>query len=278
MGFFIFMGLYEMFRLVTRGNQRRQNMIILAFCLLLILHNLISGHLKLMFIHFQQPVLDRATYISLACLAVIFPVVLREIRREVLSTPVYMGMLAAGVLFALPGFAVPPAALALLTDWLVGWFIVLTLALQIAVLRSAKKQKGDRLLIIGLVGLLLSLAADLAADLFKPVIMEFLPYGSAFFCIFFIADQFMGMNAWAGEIFGPESGKNGELSGIFTARERDIIALLLQGKSYKEIASALFISERTVNVHVQKIYRKAGVNNKTSLAGKLNSAKRPVSF
>jgi DNA-binding CsgD family transcriptional regulator len=49
-------------------------------------------------------------------------------------------------------------------------------------------------------------------------------------------------------------------------REREITVLLLDGHSYKEIASRLFIAHETVKTHVNNIYKKAGVGSKMALA------------
>jgi len=46
-------------------------------------------------------------------------------------------------------------------------------------------------------------------------------------------------------------------------REREILQLVSQGKSNKEIASDLFISVNTVKVHVSNIYQKIGVSSRT---------------
>lgn len=44
-------------------------------------------------------------------------------------------------------------------------------------------------------------------------------------------------------------------------RERDVLQLLVQGKSYKIIADELFISYETVHSHMRKIYQKLQVNS-----------------
>lgn len=49
-------------------------------------------------------------------------------------------------------------------------------------------------------------------------------------------------------------------------REREIVVLLLDGASYKEIAARLFIAHETVKSHVTNIYKKAGVGSKMELA------------
>lgn len=45
-------------------------------------------------------------------------------------------------------------------------------------------------------------------------------------------------------------------------REREIMELILQGKSNKEIENLLFISYNTVKNHIYKIYQKLGVNSR----------------
>lgn len=47
-----------------------------------------------------------------------------------------------------------------------------------------------------------------------------------------------------------------------TERELEVLTLLCQGKSYKVIAEALFISTNTVNYHLKNIYSKLHVNSK----------------
>jgi DNA-binding CsgD family transcriptional regulator len=56
----------------------------------------------------------------------------------------------------------------------------------------------------------------------------------------------------------------------FSARERDVIALLLQGNSNKEIALALDIANRTVEFHLGNIYAKLGVTSRTEAVIKLS--------
>lgn len=47
-----------------------------------------------------------------------------------------------------------------------------------------------------------------------------------------------------------------------TARELEILGLLAQGLSAKEIASALFVSENTVKTHTARLFNKLGVNRR----------------
>jgi DNA-binding CsgD family transcriptional regulator len=63
-----------------------------------------------------------------------------------------------------------------------------------------------------------------------------------------------------------------EAAGRFklTRRETEVVHLISDGKKFKEIAQTLFISERTVTTHAEKIYRKVGVNNKLELLRKVN--------
>jgi DNA-binding NarL/FixJ family response regulator len=47
-----------------------------------------------------------------------------------------------------------------------------------------------------------------------------------------------------------------------TEREKGILALLLEGKSNKEISNLTFVSTETVKTHLQNIYRKLGVKSR----------------
>ncbi|MDN3354991.1 AAA family ATPase [Actinomadura sp. DC4] len=51
-----------------------------------------------------------------------------------------------------------------------------------------------------------------------------------------------------------------------TAREGEILALLSDGRTNRQIAESLFISERTVGVHVSRILHKLGVPNRGAAA------------
>ena len=51
-----------------------------------------------------------------------------------------------------------------------------------------------------------------------------------------------------------------------TPREMDVIQLLAEGLSNKEIAHLLFISPRTVNFPLDNIYSKLGVSSRTEAA------------
>jgi DNA-binding NarL/FixJ family response regulator len=59
-------------------------------------------------------------------------------------------------------------------------------------------------------------------------------------------------------------GRRNEYS--LTQRENDILALLAEGKSNREIAQSLFLSEKTVKAHLAAIFRKLGVTNRTQAA------------
>ena len=54
-----------------------------------------------------------------------------------------------------------------------------------------------------------------------------------------------------------------------TAREKEILLLLMKGLSYKEIASDIFISVETLNSHIKNIYRKLNVHSRSELASRL---------
>jgi DNA-binding NarL/FixJ family response regulator len=52
----------------------------------------------------------------------------------------------------------------------------------------------------------------------------------------------------------------------FTTREKQILGMLVEGRSNKDIAHPLGIAERTVKAHVAKLMRKVGVANRVSLS------------
>ncbi len=59
----------------------------------------------------------------------------------------------------------------------------------------------------------------------------------------------------------------------FTNRESDVIPLLAAGLSSRQIAQQLVVAESTVKTHLNNIYRKLAVNNRTQAASRLRDLK-----
>lgn len=51
-------------------------------------------------------------------------------------------------------------------------------------------------------------------------------------------------------------------AGLLTPRELEVVRLLAEGLSARQIGRRLALSERTVNTHVANVYRKLGVSNR----------------
>jgi DNA-binding CsgD family transcriptional regulator len=51
-----------------------------------------------------------------------------------------------------------------------------------------------------------------------------------------------------------------------TRREREVLALVAEGRSNREVAAALFISPKTASVHVSNILSKLGVDGRGEAA------------
>jgi DNA-binding CsgD family transcriptional regulator len=60
-------------------------------------------------------------------------------------------------------------------------------------------------------------------------------------------------------------------SGQFSNRQKEVVRLLVQGKSNKQIALALGISERTVEFHLKNVYAKFNVSSRIELVLKLGN-------
>ncbi len=57
--------------------------------------------------------------------------------------------------------------------------------------------------------------------------------------------------------------------GALSAREREVARLVLEGKTYAEIGSAIFISPRTAEHHIARIRRRLGVTTRSELLARL---------
>ena len=65
---------------------------------------------------------------------------------------------------------------------------------------------------------------------------------------------------------GPDPASQAEGVERLTARERDVLRLLADGLSDRDIATALTISTRTVETHVSSVLHKLGVRNRAEAA------------
>ena len=69
----------------------------------------------------------------------------------------------------------------------------------------------------------------------------------------------------------------GALAGMsfaLTGREREIMRLVCEGLSNKEVGRQLMVREGTIKVHLHRIYQKLAVQNRTALAAVANDVKR----
>ena len=53
-----------------------------------------------------------------------------------------------------------------------------------------------------------------------------------------------------------------------TAREHEVLSYLLDGQLYKEIATAMNVSNHTVNFHIQNIYKKLHCRSRAQVVAK----------
>jgi len=80
--------------------------------------------------------------------------------------------------------------------------------------------------------------------------------------IFRILEDINGENTYIPE----EEFRNLSTAASITPREQDVLRLLAEGQSNREIARNLYISESTVKTHLGNIYAKLSVNNRVQAA------------
>ena len=62
---------------------------------------------------------------------------------------------------------------------------------------------------------------------------------------------------------------------MLTAREREVAELVVAGHTNRQIASALYVSESTVETHLKHIFRKLGISSRASLAAVMVQGREP---
>jgi DNA-binding CsgD family transcriptional regulator len=93
--------------------------------------------------------------------------------------------------------------------------------------------------------------------------------------IFFLLINLFVIVTCAKELLSPKGGSKDAVGAPdfgLTAREREIIPLIVEGLTNEEIAERLFISPHTVKNHVTGIFRKAGVASRFELLKLLSSS------
>jgi DNA-binding NarL/FixJ family response regulator len=70
---------------------------------------------------------------------------------------------------------------------------------------------------------------------------------------------------------GGHSVGSGDVGALLSSREQDVLRLLAEGLTDREIAGALAISPRTVESHVSSVLRKLGVRNRAEAAQRYRS-------
>ena len=58
----------------------------------------------------------------------------------------------------------------------------------------------------------------------------------------------------------------GQWTDLLTERELDVARLVVQGRTNRQVAASLYVSVRTVEVHLGRVFRKLGVRSRTELA------------
>jgi len=64
--------------------------------------------------------------------------------------------------------------------------------------------------------------------------------------------------------------RDADVSTLLTAQELQVAILVAEGRRTRDVAETLFLSPRTVESHLSRVYRKLGVNTRTQLSRRMN--------
>ncbi|WP_324275196.1 LuxR C-terminal-related transcriptional regulator [Blastococcus brunescens] len=67
----------------------------------------------------------------------------------------------------------------------------------------------------------------------------------------------------------------GAATSMLSTREREIAALVVEGRTYREVGGKLFISAKTVEHHVSRMRQRLGASNRSDLLARLRAELAP---
>jgi DNA-binding CsgD family transcriptional regulator len=89
-----------------------------------------------------------------------------------------------------------------------------------------------------------------------------------------IGPEVLGLS-WARSLPVLRRGSTNRDTGLLSPREREVAALIAEGRSNRQIGKTLVISERTAEHHVQSILSKLGFDSRAQVAAWVASARPP---
>lgn len=192
--------------------------------------------------------------------------------------PVSMAFAAVSLLAAIADYAFPTYALTLLIDKLarVGtiWIAILPF---LTIITGRKELRRDGSLPYARVFAAMTVTYALAMAALRRIGVD--PTWTALlvsFALFAALTAINVTNATPIQRAGPAQADAARTTDIphewgLTARESEIVSLLIAGKTNNEIAEALFISAKTVETHLYNIYRKTDVSSRVQLVAAILS-------
>ena len=66
-----------------------------------------------------------------------------------------------------------------------------------------------------------------------------------------------------------QSKKESSFKDMLTFREKEIVALVEKGYSYKQMSESLYVTTYTINYHLKNIYKKLNIHSKSELLSKI---------
>lgn len=281
--------------MASRKQPKRKFFIVFAlWCLFSFIHTYLTGTTEILFSLFPEWLIIMSASFSYAIIMALLPLLIYTYFPLLFRLKTALLIMVPCVALLIFSFWTPQ-----FMEWIESSYFAITLLViyQFSRTKSIKNKRSHKLLKILIIPLFFLLIIQIFLFLSKISPVYILPIALAYSALYFSLDlikkfplTFHGhfyqinqklqndkialetellrvqkkLQEWKERQARFQNQKSDYLTHL-TNREKEIFELLLGSDTYQEMADRLFISQRTINIHIQSIYRKLEVKSRTEL-------------